>query len=121
MLKLKKNCCAPERQHHHNTLCMYVLRKQPLKETNENETKAKGGQATTRKSRRDNRYFTIMCPSTKQGEGRKKCARATHRLVNNLNDAGLHLGDDRRVTGGDTVLARATRDDHLTQGGGGGT
>lgn len=42
-------------------------------------------------------------------------ARFTHRLVNNLNDAGLQLGHDRRVTGGDTVLARATRDDHLNE------
>lgn len=45
-------------------------------------------------------------------------ARATHRLVNDLDDAGLQLGHDRGVTGGHTVLARATRDDHLkTQGG----
>lgn len=43
------------------------------------------------------------------------CARVTHRLVNNLNDAGLQLGHDRRVAGGDTVLTRAARDDHLAK------
>lgn len=36
-----------------------------------------------------------------------------HRLVQDLENTGLKLGDDGRVTSGDAVLARATRDDHL--------
>lgn len=37
-----------------------------------------------------------------------------HRLVQNLENTGLELGDDGRVTGGHAVLARAARDDDLT-------
>lgn len=36
-----------------------------------------------------------------------------HRLVQDLDNTGLKLGDDGRVSSGDAVLARATRDDDL--------
>lgn len=47
------------------------------------------------------------------GEHKKARKYGTHRLVHNLNHAGLQLRDDGRVAGGNTVLARASRDDHL--------
>lgn len=37
-----------------------------------------------------------------------------HRLVQNLENTGLELSDDGRVTGGHAVLARTARDDDLT-------
>lgn len=63
-------------------------------------------------------YIMYIPPQTyiggkKKKSSQKKCVHCAHRLVQDLNYAGLQFGHDGRVAGGHAVLARATGDDHL--------